>query len=370
VEKLRPPGGIGKIMKTLDWYILKKFLGAYVFVVFIIVSIVVIINYTDYNDSYLKHNLGFREIAGYYLTFIPYIASLISPITVFIAVVFITSKLAQHTEIIAMLSSGMSFRRLMRPYFIGALIIAVVWYYFAGWVIPDSNKSRVAFELQYVKTPYINTDRDIHIKIGPESYLYMQNFNNQANVGYRFTLETIVGTQVRDRLFAQRIEWQEETQSWKLKNWTLRSFNDMEEKYATGFELDTVLRIHPRDFESDYGRYETLTMDELSDYISELELRGADNIQIYQIEKYIRYMSPFAAFVLTFIGLILSSRKQRGGVGFQIALGFLLAFIYIILYIFARSVAEAGSTHPVIAVWSPNIVFGLIGLLLYKTVPR
>ena len=357
-------------MKILDWYILKKFLGAYVFVVFIIVSIVVIINYTDYNDSFMKHNLGFREIGGYYLTFIPYIASLISPITVFIAVVFITSKLAQHTEIIAMLSSGMSFPRLMRPYFVGALLIALVFFYFAGWVIPDSNKSRVAFELQYLKTPYINTDRDIHIKIGPESYLYMQNFNNQANVGYRFTLETIVGTEVKDRLSSQRIEWQEETQSWKILNWNLRRFDGMNEEYTTGFEIDTVLRIHPRDFESDYGRYETLTMNELNEYIEELRLRGADNIRVYEIEQYIRYMSPFAAFVLTFIGLIVSSRKQRGGVGFQIALGFLLAFIYIILYIFARSMAEAGATHPVVAVWIPNIVFSLIGLFMYKTVPR
>lgn len=357
-------------MKIIDWYILKKFLRAYIFVIFIIELVVVIINFTEMNENFLRNKLGAAEIAGYYLNYVPYIASMISPITVFIAVIFITSQLAQHTEIIAILSNGISFRRMMRPYFMGAFIIAIASFYFAGWVIPNSNKERVAFELQYFKGPYTNTDRDIHMKVGPISYLYMQNYNNHSNVGYRFTIETIEDSEVKDRIVAQRLEWQQETESWNLKNWNRRKFSGSDEIYSSGANLDTVLRIHPKDFESDYSRFETLTIKELNEYIDELKLRGADDIIVYETEKIIRFTSPFAAFVLAFIGLTVSARKARGGAGFQIALGFLLAFIYIIFFIFSRTTAEAGSMNPILAIWMPNIIFTLIGLVLYKTVPR
>lgn len=357
-------------MKTIDWYILKKFLKAYVFVVVIIEAVVVIINITDQNENFIKHELSVAEIAGYYVDYVPYIASMISPITVFIAVVFITSQLAQHTEIIAMLSSGISFRRLMRPYFMGALIIASISFYFGGWVIPNSNKERVAFELKYFKGPYTNTDRNMHMKIGPSSYLYLQSYNNHSDIGYRFTLETIDSMQVKERLTARHIKWQDKTENWRLTDWTLRRFDGIHEYYKVGKEMDTTLRIKPKDFESDYNRFETLTMNELSGYISELGLRGADDIIVYKIERYLRFTAPFAAFVLTFIGVMVAARKVRGGAGFQIAIGFLLAFIYIIFYLFSRTTAENGGLNPLLAVWIPNIVFFFIGLLLYRTVPR
>ena len=364
------PGGKVKQMKTIDWYILKKFLKAYVFVVAIIEAVVVIINITDQNENFIKHELSFGEIAGYYVNYVPYVASMISPITVFIAVVFITSQLAQHTEIIAMLSSGISFRRLMRPYFMGALIIASMSFYFGGWVIPNSNKERVAFELKYFKGPYTNTKRDMHIKIGPNSYMYLRSYNNHSNIGYRFTLETIEGTEVKERLTARHIKWQEKTKSWRLSDWAVRKFDGVNEYYKAGKEMDTTLRILPKDFESDYNRYETLNMNELSDYIKELKMRGADDIIVYKIEWYLRFTAPFAAFVLTFIGLTVSARKVSGGAGFQIAVGFLLAFIYIIFYLFSRTTAENGGLNPLLAVWIPNIVFFFVGILLYRTVPR
>jgi len=357
-------------MKTLDWYILKKFLLAYLFVVGIIEAVVVIINITDQNENFIKHELSVAEIAGYYVDYVPYIAAMISPITIFISVVFITSQLAQHTEIIAMLSSGISFRRFMRPYFLGALIIAAISFYFGGWVIPNSNKDRVAFELKYFKGVYTNTDRDIHIKVGPKSYLYMQSYNNHSNIGYRFTLETIDSLKVLERLTARHIKWQEKTQNWRISDWTLRKFDGVKEVYTVGKEMDTTLRIMPKDFASDYNRFETLSLTELSSYISELEMRGADDIIVYKIERYIRVTSPFAAFVLTFIGVMVAARKVRGGAGLQIAIGFSLAFIYIIFYLFSRTTAENGGLNPLLAVWIPNIVFFFIGILLYRTVPR
>ncbi|MCG8305973.1 MAG: LptF/LptG family permease [Cytophagales bacterium] len=357
-------------MKILDWYILKKFLKSYLFVVFVIELVVVIIHITEQNENFIKHELTFRQIFDYYMDYIPYIAGMITPITIFITVVFMTSQLAQHSEIIAMLSSGVSFRRLMRPYMIGALIIGILSFYFGGWVIPNGNKDRVAFELQYIKSTYHNTDRNIHIKIAPTTLLYLQSYNVSNNVGYKPTLETIEDGVLIDKLEASRMEWQKETEKWRLRNWKKREIKDMREIFTTGKSIDTTLRIHPKDFSSDYSRFETLTMNELYTYIDELKLRGADDIEVYEIEKYIRYTSPFAALILTFIGLGVSARKARGGAGFQIALGFLLAFIYIIFFIFSRTSAEAGSIAPIVAIWIPNIIFTTIGIIIYQTVPR
>ena len=357
-------------MKILDWYILKKFLKSYLFVVFVIELVVVIIHITEQNENYIKHELTASQILEYYLDYIPYIAGMITPITIFITVVFMTSQLAQHSEIIAMLSSGVSFKRLMRPYMMGASIIALLSFYFGGWVIPNGNKDRVAFELQYIKSAYHFTDRNIHIKIAPTTLLYLQSYNVGNNVGYKPTLETIEDGVLIDKLEASRMEWQDETEKWRLRNWKKRTIEGMEEVFTYGKSLDTTLRIHPKDFASDYSRFETLTMNELYEYINELELRGADDIEVYEIEKYIRYTSPFAALILTFIGLGVSARKARGGAGFQIALGFLLAFIYIIFFIFSRTSAEAGSITPIIAIWIPNIIFTTIGVIIYQTVPR
>jgi len=357
-------------MKILDRYILRNFLQSYLFVIFIIEIVVVLIHFTDNNENYIKHSLSAAKIFAFYIDYIPYIANMIAPITVFITVVFMTSRLAQHSEIIAMLSSGVSFMRLMRPYMMGASIIAIFSFLLGGWVIPNANKDRVAFELEYLKGTYHYTERNIHIKIAPTTMLYMQSYNVGNNVGYKPTLETIENGTLINKIEAARMEWKEETQTWRLRNWKKREIQDMKEIYTYGASLDTTLRIHPKDFANDYSRYETLTMNELYSYIDELRLRGADDIEVYEIEKYIRYTSPFAALILTFIGLGVSARKSRGGAGFQIALGFLLAFIYIIFFIFSRSSAERGSLTPIIAIWIPNIIFSAIGLFIYRTVPR
>ncbi len=357
-------------MKIIDKYILKKFLSTFFFVVFLLVSIVSVIDFTEKNDDFLEHQLKTAQILAYYVDFIPYVASLITPITVFIAVVFVTSKMASQTEIIAILSSGVSFRRMLVPYFIGAVFIALISFGLNGWIIPNANKDRIAFENKYVKSPFYYDERNIHLKIAPELYAYMERYNNSANVGYRFTLEKIKGNQMLEKLSASRIEWDSTQARWQLKNWELHKFDGLQESLETGNALDTTLNIHPKDFSSTYGLYETLTLTELDQHIEVLRERGGNDIPIYQVEKYIRYMSPFTAVILTFIGVIMSARKARGGSGFQIALGFAIAFLFIIFFIFARSIAEANSMNPMLAVWLPNLIFSMVGLLLYKTVPR
>lgn len=357
-------------MKIIDLYIIKKFLGTFFFVVLLLVAIVSVIDFTEKNDDFMEHQLNTLEIMGYYVNFIPYVASLITPITVFIAVVFVTSKLAGTTEIIAILSSGISFRRMLFPYMLGALFIALISFLLNGWVIPIANKGRIAFEIKYVKSPFDYNERNIHMKISPEAYAYMESYNNNADVGYRFTLEKIEGNQMLEKISARRIEWDSTSSKWRLRQWKKHTFNGMEETINTGDEMDTTLNIHPKDFGSTYGMYETLTLPELDRHISLLKERGANDIPLYRVEKYIRYMSPFTAIILTFIGVIMSAKKSRGGSGYQIALGFGIAFLFIIFFIFSRSIAEANTINPIVAVWIPNIIFSGVGLFLYKFVPR
>ena len=357
-------------MKIIDKFIIKKFLGSYVFVVAVLVTVVSIIQITEKNDYIIQHQLSTREVAVYMLEFIPYVANLISPITVFIAVVFMTAKMASHTEIIAILSSGISFNRLLLSYMTGAVIIALLNLYLTLDVIPRANKPRIAFEIQYFEKPYYFNDRDIHMRVAPDTYFYMETFNNQSKIGYKVTLETIHDYRMKAKLSAQRVMWIDEKKSWEFRQWHLRSFDGFKETYREGDKLDTVLNLTPKDFDNQFRLFETLTQKELNEHIRLLKSRGSENVVVYETEKYMRLISPFSAILLTFIGLIVSARKSRGGTGFQIALGFLIAFIYILFFWFSKSFAENGGMQPSIAVWIPNFIFIAVGMVLYRFIPR
>lgn len=358
-------------MKLLDKYILKKFLTTYVFTVLILVAVILVIDFTEKNDDFIKTNPGIGEIIfDYYLNLIPFYANMLSPITVFIATVFVTAKLASHTEIVAILSSGVSFRRMLVPYLMGSSLIAVIIFVLLGWVIPNANKESVAFQVKYIKSPFTYDSRNIHIKIAPETYVYMESYNNIANVGYNFALENIEGTTLKQKLTSNSISWNSDVEKWHIDNYTLRTFNGEDETITKGSSLDTTLNMWPRDFESTYKLEQTMTLTRLNEFINEKRDRGADDIEIYLIEKYERFSYPFAIIILTVIGVIMSARKARGGVGFQIALGFFLAFVFIIFVIASRSLAQVGDIAPQIAAWIPTIIFTGIGFLLYRYVPR
>lgn len=357
-------------MKLIDKYILKQFLVTFFFVMVLLVSVICVIDFTEKNDKFIKNGLDAAIIFKYYLTVFPFFASLITPITVFIATVFITANMAVRTEIIAILASGISFRRMLVPYLIGSLLVAGLTFVFNGYVIPNANKFRIAFEVNYVKKAFYFVQRDIHLKVADDVYLYLQSYNNSSDVAYKVTLEQIEGEQLKAKLVANRMDWDSTTHKWKVMNWQLREIDGFEERITSGTKLDTALSLTPADFANNYGRQETMNMNELEDHIELQTLRGAEDVVIYKIEKYIRYMQPFAVIILTFIGVIVSARKTRGGTGYLIALGFGLAFLYIIFYTFSRAVAEAGSMNPILAVWLPNLVFGGIGGLMYFTLPR
>lgn len=357
-------------MKKLDWYILKKLLITFVFVVGILELIICVIDYTEKNDDFIKNEVTGEQIRYYYLTFIPYIASLLTPITVFIATVFVTAKLAAKTEIVAILASGISFTRMMYPYLIGSIVIGASSFFLNSYIIPDANKFRIEFELEYLKDPFYNTDKHIHFKIGEEGYVYLYRYDNRRDIGTTVTLEQIRGTELLEKITARQIQWIDSTKIWRLKKWQKRSVLDDSEILDDGNELDTLLSLSPSDFGNKDRHWETMTMRELNKYIKLQKSRGADDVGLYEIEKYIRYMQPFTVIILMAIGVIVSAKKSRRGTGFQIALGFLIAFLFIIAFILAKSIAEAGSMSPLIAIWIPNVLFSIVSLMLYKTVPR
>ncbi len=337
----------------------------------IIVAIVVVVDYTEKADDFIEKKAPTSEIIfNYYFNFIPYWANYISPLMIFIATVFMTANMAAKTEIIAILSSGVSFLRFMRPYVFGATIVAIITFFMVGWVIPKANKTRLTFENKYIKNTYYFNQRDLHLKIAPEVYAYLESYSNVSKTGFRFTMERIKGTKLVEKLSAEQIVWNPEKKKWKIEDYKIRKLDTEPHFLVRGTSIDSTLNMYPKDFESDYMLYETFTINELDDFINQIKSRGSDGVETYLIEKYQRYSSPFAVFILTIIGVILSARKSRGGVGLQIALGFILAFVYIMFFILSKGIAEKGDIPPLLAVWLPNIVFGLIGLVLYKTVPR
>ena len=357
-------------MKIIDKYVLKKFLSAFVFIMLLLVLIIVVIDITEKIDKFNKANLSFFQIAGFYMDYIPWLATTITPITVFIATVFITAKMASHTEIIAILSNGMSFRRLLYPYMMGAFLIAGITFYFTGWIIPEANKSRVNFEIKYLKNQFYFSERDNHFQEGPGVFSYLKTFTNNTNTGYNFTLEKFDENRLVEKLTASNIKWNDESGRWTLHDWQRRVIKPNGELIQSGNLMDTTLRMQPKDFTSDFRLNEALTIPELDAKINDLKSRGLEGFETYQIEKYIRITYPFTIIILTFIGVIVSAKKTRGGTGFQIALGFVISFIFIIFFIMSKSMAEGGSMPAKLAVWLPNITFSLVGLVLYKTVPR
>jgi len=396
-------------MKILDRYILKKILTTFIFVVLILVAIIVVIDTAEKNEKFTNANLTSLQIIGYYLDVIPWMAGLITPLVAFIAVVYVTSVLAGHTEIIAILSGGTSFRRLLYPYFIAGAIIASVSFFLNGWVIPKSNRSRLALETLWNNK---STDRrNIHLQLEPQVYMFMQNYNSLSSVGYQFSLERFDSGRLIDKLTAQNIEWDTTKLKWKLRYWERKKVDEIftvnkplpvqttagaspEQKIhfqetkeqpepvaanpridslkrsESGAEMDTTLAVSPKDFENDDRKYDGMTITELNDYIAKLKFRGTSGVEYYEVEKHVRYASPFSIFVLVFMGAVVSSRKSRGGTGFQIALGFLLSFVFIIFFTMARIFAETGSLPAIVAIWIPNILFAFISLAMYKFTPR
>ena len=357
-------------MKTLDRYILKKFLFSFLFALIMLTVIITLIDFTEKNECFIRHKLGYKVLIEYYTAYVLAVINFITPITVFITTVFVTSRLAQHTEIIAVLSSGVSFLRLLVPYLVGAMAIVLCSFSLTGWMIAKANIKRIAFETEYIDGAFRSRSQHLHIRIDPERYLYVERYRTHSNSGTNVTIETIRDNQLLEKLSANRIEWLAAEKKWRLQDWTLRKMEGLEEHVQQGGARDMLLNIHPNDFSINPRLHETLTLPELDVHIESLKNKGADSVHIFLTEKYARYMSPFAAIILTFMGVVVSARKARRGIGLQLALGFILAFVYIGFFLFAKGVARAKGTHLLLTVWTPNLVFAAVSIILYRLLPK
>lgn len=361
-----------KLLKRLDWYIMKKFLGTYVFAIALIISIAVVFDFNEKQDRFMSHDAPWSAIIfDYYLNFIPYFANLFSPLFVFIAVIFFTSKLAENSEIIAMFSTGMSFKRMLRPYMISAAIIAVVTFCLGAYVIPKGSVTRINFEDKYYKPRKVNTAHNIQLEVDSGVIAYIDRFENYSNTGYRFSLDKFKGKQLVSHLTARSITYDTTgVHKWIIKDYMIREMEGMKENITTGARMDTTLFMEPSDFLIMKNQQEILSSPQLSEYIDRQRQRGFANIQEFEIEYHKRIATSFAAFILTLIGVSLSSRKTKGGMGLHLGIGLALSFSYILFQTIAATFAVNGNMPPVIAVWIPNILYSFIAFYLYQKAPK
>lgn len=359
-----------KFYRTIDIYITKKFLGTFFYAIALILSIAIVFDISENLDEFLSKDITVHEIVfDYYLNFIPYFANLFSPLFTFIAVIYFTSKMAYNTEIIAILSSGVSYPRLMRPYLVSAFILATFSFILGNYVIPPANKTMNAFRQENIMNIRSTTEYNIHRQIEPGLYIYMRSFVPNNNVGSNFTMERFEGSKLVEKLTAENIRWEKETGKWVINTYWKRTIHDDFEELERGYRIDTTLNMTPTEFETIKNEMETFTTPALKREMKLMKMRGVDTVE-WEIEKHKRVAGPFSAFILTLIGVGLASRKIKGGLGFHLGLGLGLSFSYILFMQITTVFAVSGTTPPLVAVWIPNVVYSVIAFFVYRWAAR
>lgn len=363
-------------LKRIDTYIIGKFLGTYFFSILLIISVAVVFDYNDNIDKLTQNGAPWQEILVYYLNWMPYYANLFSSLFVFIAVIFFTSKLAGNSEIIAIISAGVSLRRLMRPYLISATVIAALTFYLGSEVIPRGSIERLDFENQYKrrgnkKNPTYADNVQLQVDTGVIAFI--EHFDGPTKTGYHFQLDKFEHKKLVSHMTATSITYDtlsNERFHWKIRNAVVRDMRGMREKISNFRELDSLIVMEPSDFLFTHNFQETMTNRELLEHIDRARIRGTGNLKPFQVEYYKRYASCFAAFIMTVIGVSLSSRKRKGGMGFSLGVGLVLSVSYAFFQAVTAGFATNANVPPLLAVWLPNIVFTIIALYLYKKAPR
>jgi len=354
-------------LKKLDFYIIKRFLGTFFFSILIIMSIAIVFDIQEKYEEFIKNAAPLKEIIfDYYLNFIPYYANLFSALFVFIAVIYFTSKMANNSEIIAIHASGVSFNRFLRPYVVSALIISILSWFLIMYIIPESNKVRLAFQDEYVFKPFKNWEKHIHKQVRPGIFIYIDNYNVETETAHRFTMERIEDGVLVSKLSSAMARWDSLKQKWVVFDYFIRDIDGVNEKVSSGSTIDTVFYLYPEDFKRRSIYFEKMNIDELNEHIDELTLQGSDNINTFLVEKYKRWAYPFSTFILTILGATLSNRKKRGGTVINVVIGLALTFMYILLMQISTTFTVKASLDPRISVWIPNILYALICLRLYS----
>ena len=363
-----------KYIKRMDWYIIKKFIGTYIYSIILIISISIVFDVNENLAKFTTYHAPLRAIVfDYYLNFVPYFANLFSPLFVFIAVIFFTSKLAGNSEIIAMLACGMSFKRLLRPYIISAALIAVLNLYLGAYVIPKGTVVRHDFESLYKNNKKNTTATNIQLMVDRGTVAYISQYDDIRKTGYGFSLYKFDKKKLVSHMTASVIQYDTISDSryhWKARSYKIRELKGMREKITSGSEIDTLIQMEPMDLIFSKGQQETFTSPELLRYISKQQERGSSNVVQYEVEYHKRIATSFASFILTIIGVSLSSRKRKGGMGMYLGIGLALSFSYILLQTISATFAINADTPPMLAAWVPNILYAIIAYFCYRQAPN
>lgn len=363
-----------RYISILDWYIIKKFIGTYVFAIALIISISIVFDVNENLAKFSQYHAPLKAIVfDYYANFIPYFANLFSPLFVFIAVIFFTSKLAGNSEIIAMLAAGMSFKRLMRPYMISCVLISATTFYLGAYVIPHGNVVRQNFETMYKNKKKNTSAENVQLQVGEGVIAYIQHYDNTYKRGYGFCLDKFENKKLVSHMTATQIQYDTISDTkyhWQASDWKVRKLVGLKEQITSGNKKDTMILMEPTDLVYSKGQQETFTSPQLRDYISKQTSRGSGNVVQYEVEYHKRIAMSFASFILTTIGLSLSSRKRKGGMGLYLGIGLALSFAYIMLQTVSSTFAINADTPPMLAAWIPNIIFAFIAYYCYRHAPN
>ena len=363
-----------RYIKLLDWYIIKKFIGTYIYSIALIISISIVFDVNENLAKFTQYHAPLRAIIfDYYLNFIPYFANLFSPLFVFISVIFFTSKLAGNSEIISMLAAGVSFKRLMRPYMISCILISLLSFYLSAYVIPHGTVIRQNFETTYKNKRKNTAAENVQLQVGQGIIAYIQHYDNNYKRGFGFSLDKFENKKLVSHMTANEIQYDTISDSkyhWTVRNWKIRQLKGLREQITSGIKMDTLIMMEPTDLVYSKGQQETFTSPELKDYISKQIGRGSGNVVQYQVEYHKRIAASFASFILTTIGLALSSRKRKGGMGLYLGIGLALSFGYIMLQTVSSTFAINANLPPMLAAWIPNIVFIIVAYFCYRKAPN
>lgn len=363
-----------RYLKILDLYIIRKFIGTYIYSIILIISISIVFDINENLAKFSQYHAPLKAIVfDYYANFVPYFANLFSPLFVFIAVIFFTSKLAGNSEIISMLAAGVSFRRLMRPYMISCVLISALSFYLSAYVIPHGTVIRQNFETMY-KNKKKNTSADnVMLMVDKGTIAYIQHYDNNMKRGSGFSLDKFEGKRLVSHMTASEIQYDTISETkfhWTVTNWKIRQLQGLRENITAGATRDTLIQMEPTDLVYSKGQQETFTSPELKDYISKQINRGSGNVVQYEVEYHKRIASSFASFILTTIGLSLSSRKRKGGMGMYLGIGLALSFGYIMLQTVSSTFAINAGFPPMLAAWVPNIIFAVVAWFCYRHAPN
>ncbi len=361
-------------LQTIDWYIIRKFIGTYFFSIALIISISIVFDVNENLAKFTQNDAPLSAIVfDYYANFVPYFANLFSPLFVFIAVIFFTSKLAGNSEIIAMLAAGISFKRLLRPYMLSCVAIALLSFYLSAYVIPHGTVTRQQFEARYKNKRRVTTAENVQLQVSPGVVAFFQHYDNKQRRAYGFSLDQFQGKKLVSHLTAVQAQYDTIAQDryhWHLQQWRQREMRGLKEQITSGEELDTIIALEPTDLIYSKGQQETFTLPQLRQYIQRQRQRGSTNVVQYQVEYHKRIAASFASFILTLIGLSLSARKRKGGMGLALGIGMALSFIYIMLQTVCSTFAVNADFPPMLAAWLPNLLFAVVAYFCYRQAPN